>query len=117
METRSESRPRPASDGLSAEIIDKATDSCDYWALRADGSFYFVRNLEEETEYLLTDDRVARVTELLFYCKRLYGLLGTDSKTNVLISVSFGGLAGRAALIVTWSLSLRPVSTQSAAIR
>lgn len=96
VETRSESRPRPASDGLSAEIIDKATNSCDYWSLRSDGSFYFVRNLEEETEYLLIDDRVARITELLFYCKRLFRLLETDPKTNVLISVSFFGLAGRA---------------------
>jgi cellulose biosynthesis protein BcsQ len=90
-----ESRPQPAPDGLTAEIVDKSTKSYDHWALRADGSFYFFRNLEEDTEYLLTDDRVARITELLVYCTRLYASLGTERNAQVLVSVSFGGLAGR----------------------
>jgi cellulose biosynthesis protein BcsQ len=91
-----ESRPHPTPDGLSAEIVDESTKSYDYWALRTDGSFYFFRNLEEESEYLLTDDRVARVAELLYYCQRLYTFLGAERSAQVLVSVSFGGLAGRA---------------------
>lgn len=67
----------------------------DHWALRADGSFYFFRNLEEESEYLLTDDRIARATELLIYCMRLYTSLGAERNARVLISVTFGGLSGR----------------------
>lgn len=94
--TSTKSRPQPTPDGLSTEIIDLSTKSYDYWALRADGSFYFFRNLEEEAEYLLTDDRLARITELLFYCARLYAFLGAERNARILISVSFGGLAGRA---------------------
>lgn len=94
--TGTESRPRPTPDGLVTEIVDKATKSYDYWSLRSDGSFYFFRNLEEEPEYLLTDDRVSRVAELLLYCKRLYGFLGVEPSTRVLISLLFTGLAGRA---------------------
>jgi len=94
--TSPESRPHISPEGLSAEIIDPRTGSYDYWVLRADGAFYFVRNLEEEREYLLADDRVARMAELLMYCKRLYTLLGADRRAKVLISVGFRGLNGRA---------------------
>jgi hypothetical protein len=94
--TSTQSRPRPTSEGLAAEIVDKSTKSYDSWVLRSDGSFYFFRNLEEEPEYLLADDRVERMTELLLYCKRLYSFLAVDPTVRVLISVSFEGLKGRA---------------------
>jgi hypothetical protein len=42
-----------------------------------------------------TDDRIARATELLIYCMRLYTSLGAERNARVLISVTFGGLSGR----------------------
>ncbi|MFN7998764.1 MAG: hypothetical protein U0Q18_34390 [Bryobacteraceae bacterium] len=91
----SESRPQPTSEGLETEIVDTATRSYDYLALRSDGQFYFVRNLEEDPEYLLADDRIDRMTELLLYCHRLYSFLGAAPATRVRITVSFSGLRGR----------------------
>jgi hypothetical protein len=91
-----ESRPRPNGGGLAAEIVDRATKSYDRWELRDDGSFYFFRNLEEEREYLLADDRIDRIVELLLYCRRLYSFLGAGQSVRVLISVSYSGLDGRA---------------------
>lgn len=96
LSTSPESRPRPTADGVEAEIIDRRSKSYDYWSLREDGSFYFFRNLEEEPEYLLADDRLERVVELLLYCKRLYSFLEVEESVRVRISTSYGGLSGRA---------------------
>lgn len=88
-------RPRPTADGVEAEVIDKSTNSYDYWTLLEDGSFYFARNIEEPAHYLLADDRLDRVTELLLYCQRLYSFLPLAEDSVVQISVFFSGLKGR----------------------
>jgi hypothetical protein len=90
-----EARPRSTEEGLVAEIVDRQTFSYDFWALRTDGSFYFLRNLEEDADCLLLDDRIERVTELLVYCRRLYSFLGVEKTKSVRISVRFSGLRGR----------------------
>ena len=95
VETSPQSRPFPTENGIAAQIIDTSAHSYDFWALRNDGAFYFVRNLEEDPDYLLADDRVERITELLLFCRRLYSFLKVDPAWRVRILVSFTGLAGR----------------------
>ena len=88
-----EERPRLLADGIEAEI--EESDSYDMWSLRGDGSFYFLRNYEEEGEYLLADDRVERVTELLLYCQRLYTFLRVPNWFKLHVDLRFAGLRGR----------------------
>ena len=93
--TNPESRPRPTQEGIAAEIVDGPSQSFDYWALRADGAFYFLRNFFEGPVYLLAEDCVERVAELLLYCFRLYSSLQVDPATRVRIAVTFHGFSGR----------------------
>jgi MinD-like ATPase involved in chromosome partitioning or flagellar assembly len=88
-------RPRSTPDGVEAEIIQESTKSYDYWMLQPDGRFYFARSLEEDSEYLLLDDRIDRVAELLLYCQRLYSFLGADPASSVRITLFLSGLRGR----------------------
>jgi hypothetical protein len=95
---REEFKPRPITDGISAEIVPDAKESYDYWAIRTNGDFYWMGSLFEDERTpgeIFFDTRIVRVTEALQYCRKLYHLLGLDDQRIVQIHVRHRGLKGR----------------------
>jgi hypothetical protein len=101
--TRPDSRPRPTSDGIRAEVAREINDyadrvSYDYWSLRKDGDFYLLKSLfedEREPGKIYFNTRIVRITEVFLFCARLYNTLGVDATEIVKVRVRHSGLAGR----------------------
>jgi len=111
-----EHRPRARADGIWAEIAMDDLRAYDYWALRRSGDFYTVCRMWEDSEHpdkIWFDHRIARTTELLLYCARLYGHLKVDPSTYVSIHVEYAGLKGRTLSAVDQlrAFTLRPRRT------
>ena len=93
-----EHRPRPVADGIVAEVLVQTVNSFDYWTIRGDGSFYLLASfLEDERgpERLLSNLRIARITEALLYFTRLYSNLGVPPDAHLVIGMRHGGLGER----------------------
>jgi hypothetical protein len=95
-----EYRPRPVADGIVAEVLvqTETVNSFDYWTIRGNGSFYLLASfLEDErgSERLLSDLRIARITEALLYFTRLYSNLGVPVDSRLVIGMRHGGLGER----------------------
>jgi hypothetical protein len=99
-----EYRPRPKSNEIVTEIAEERQGLYDYWALRNDGDFYLLQSLWEdlhasadntEPKRIFYDHRIAMITEVLLYCRRLYSRLGVPQQTTVYIAIRHGGLGGR----------------------
>jgi hypothetical protein len=97
-----ESRPKPATDGIYAEIFRPGRYT--YWALRGDGDFFSLRSLpnieysSSQNVRIVTLDAgtlIRYVAETLLYCKRLYEKLGVAPVDEVQIIVEHSGLEGR----------------------
>lgn len=96
-----EGRPKPQPDGIRCIIA--AADRLDYWTLKKDGRFYFLRSFEEDTKWkdnkpgenIHFDTRIRRITEAIMYCARLYKEFGISEDTNVVISITHSGLSNR----------------------
>lgn len=94
-------RPIPRTDGIAAEIAINEGDihsGYDYWAIRKDGAFYLLKSLFEDERkqgHLFFNTRIARITETLLYCVRLYSGLGVPLDSRILIGIRHGGLKGR----------------------
>lgn len=93
-------RPRPVADGIVAEVLvqTETINSFDYWTIRGNGSFYLLASfLEDErsSERLLSDLRIARITEALLYFTRLYSNLGVPVDSRLVIGMRHGGLGER----------------------
>jgi hypothetical protein len=103
LENRDEYRPRPAVDGIRAEVaVEKAmlTDrsSYDYWALRTNGDFYLLQSLFEDDRdptAIFFNSRLVRVTEALMFAANLYEALGVPGDAKLSIRVTHRGIAGR----------------------
>lgn len=94
---RDDFKPKRVEHGYRAII--KFPPHFDYWMLRKDGNFYFLRNLELETEnekkVLYFDTRTYRVAESFLYCSRLYKGLGLKDTDRIKISITHSGLKDR----------------------
>jgi hypothetical protein len=102
LESRDEYRPRPYGDGIRAEVaISGGADnrrSYDYWSLRANGDFFLLQSLFEDSrkpKQIFFDTRIVRVTESLMFIERLYTKLGVPPEVRITIRVSHSGLKGR----------------------
>ncbi|GAG40916.1 unnamed protein product, partial [marine sediment metagenome] len=102
--TTREYRPRPTTDGISAEILIEQktgyddTGSYDYWALRKDGTVYLLTSLFEDQKkpgYIFFNTRIVRITEALLYSVRLYTSLKISTNSRVFIGIRHGGLKDR----------------------
>jgi hypothetical protein len=93
---REHMRPRPTADGIFAEL--KTEHSYDYWVLTRRLEFYTLMSLFEDSRgenVLFTDTQIARTTEALLYCLRLYSNLGVDGSATVKFAIRYTGLKGR----------------------
>jgi cellulose biosynthesis protein BcsQ len=95
--TKDELRPRPAADGIVAEIS-TPYHAYDYWFLRMYGDFFLLRSLPEDdngSDAVFFDMRITQVAEALLYCKRLYERLGLSPRAAVRITIEHSGIRGR----------------------
>jgi hypothetical protein len=93
-----EYHPRPTNEGIMAEIPLQDPGSYDYWCLTRAGDFYLLKSLFEDrqdTNAILFNTRIVRVTETLLYCRGLYSRLGVTAGAVVNIGIRHGGLKGR----------------------
>jgi hypothetical protein len=98
LSNREEYRPRPRTEGITAEIAIKDKGSYDYWALRKDGAYYLLKSLFEDQRrpgHIFFNTRIVRITEALIYAARLYTGLSMPSDTKLRIGIRHGGLSGR----------------------
>jgi hypothetical protein len=102
LENRQELRPKKVINGIRA-IIDEPSalfgQHFDYWMLRNDGPFYFMRNFDSEsrsdTKVLFFDVRVYRLAEVFLYCTRLYKEFGLKDFDRIEIRITHAGLKNR----------------------
>lgn len=102
LENRQELRPKKDTNGIRA-IIDEPSalfgQHFDYWMLRNDGPFYFMRNFDAEsrsnTKVLFFDVRVYRLAEVFLYCTRLYNEFGLKDFDRIEIRITHSGLKNR----------------------
>jgi hypothetical protein len=101
--TRPEFSPKPMSDGIRA-VIQATTviDRFDFWSLNRRGYFYFLRQLEEDSDdrvkprtSLYFDTRIWRIAEGLQHCAILYRALNLPDETQIHIQLVHHGLEGR----------------------
>lgn len=94
--TRQELAPYPTSNGIEAVIKSSDFNAFDYWSLKKNGDFYFIRTFEEDNEQstsksgkklLWLDTRIWRISELLLYCLNLGRELELDFSKKVDISI------------------------------
>ena len=95
--------PQPLADGIEAMI--DAANSFDYWALNRNGTFYFLRRLDEDGDWdrarrgqenwVYFDTRIWRVAEALLHCSNLYEDLDVAADTPISIRIDHSGLRGR----------------------
>lgn len=94
-------KPKPHPDGIRCTI--ETPDKFDYWTLKKDGRFYFLRSLEEDSSWernnpgkdIHIDARIRRITETIMYCSQLYKGFGINEHERVAISIIHSGLLGR----------------------
>jgi len=90
-------RPKPKADGIIAEITTE-DKRYDYWALRKDGSYYFLQSFFEDTRVsnrIFFNTRIVRITEAFLHAVRLYRSLNVDADRRLLMGFRHGGLRGR----------------------
>ena len=97
-----ESRPKPTTEGIVAEIIAKETHiGYDYWTIKKDGTFYLLKSLFEDDKrpeqpgHVFFNTRIVRITETLLYAVRLYTGLKVPLDSPIEIGIRHGGLKGR----------------------
>ena len=101
--TKPELAPKPMSDGIRAVIQARTfVDRFDFWSLNRRGDFYFLRQLEEDSDdrvqtgkVLYFDTRIWRIAEGLLHCANLYRSLEVSAETEISIRVVHRGLQGR----------------------
>lgn len=89
-------RPRPKVDRVVCEV--DGEEYYGYWALRLNGDFYLLKSLLEDKHgpgSIFFDTRIARVTQALLYCVRLYSQLGVSDTTIVSVGIRHCGFRDR----------------------
>ena len=99
---RNELRPRPTTDGISAEVAlqdsDRERGSYDYWSLGKNGNFYLLKSIfedERKENTIFFNTRIVRITETLLYAARLYSGLNVPRDANYSVGIRHVGLKGR----------------------
>jgi hypothetical protein len=90
-------KPRPSDDGIAVDIFGQP-EGLNCWRLRNNGDFFSLRSLRQDDSNPNTigvEDRIAEVTEVFLYCRRLYENLGVPSRSEIRISIEHTGLRGR----------------------
>jgi hypothetical protein len=106
LENQDEYRPRPTSDGITAEVAigEGATPagldrrSYDLWKLYRDGRFYTLLSLFEDERApgtLFFEVRITRVTEALLLLARVYRRLDASDTDQITVWFRHQGLKGR----------------------
>lgn len=101
--TKPELSPKPANDGIRAVIRSTLFKGrFDFWTLNRSGYFYFLRELEEDSDSrgetgssLYFDTRIWRIAEALLHCANLYRALEVSAETEIRIRIAHHGLQGR----------------------
>jgi hypothetical protein len=99
--TKPELAPKPLKDGIRVVIHSTFLgEMFDYWSMRRDGSYFFLRTLAEECidtgrSKVFFDTRIWDCAEALIHCVRLYTQLNAPQETEVSISITHAGLSGR----------------------
>lgn len=94
-------RPIFKNNGIETEL-EFLDGSYDEWALRRDGSYYFFRVLEEDSQnkfkknsFIFFDTRIWRISEVFLHCEKLYRKLGLRDNDVITIQITHDGLNGR----------------------
>lgn len=107
LENRDEYRPRPTSDGITAEVAigegngnpwGQDRRSYDFWKVFRDGRFYTLLSLfedERDSGSIFFEVRIMRVTEALLLLGRIYRRLGTSDSDQITVWFRHHGLAGK----------------------
>lgn len=107
LENGDEYRPRPTTDGITAEVAIAESDgnpfgqdrrSYDYWKLFGSGRFYTLLSLFEDERApgtILLEVRITRVTEALLLLARIYRRLDASDTDQIIVRFRHSGLAGR----------------------
>lgn len=94
-----EYKPKQELDGIKAII--STEDMFDYWFLKKDGRFYFLRNYEEEIikvnknmpgKIIRLGTRIRSISEAIMYCYKLYKEFNINEQNKIDISILYGGL-------------------------
>jgi len=98
--SKKELAPKVTEEGIRA-IISTTTlhKSFDYWALKNNGYFYFLRNYDAESrgsqKVLYFDVRIWRIAEVILYCSRLFKEFGFSEDDKIGIYIKHYDLGGR----------------------
>jgi len=101
--TNPELSPKPTSEGIRAVIRTTTFHyNFDYWSLNRQGYFYFLRQLEEDSDdrtqhekILYFDTRIWRIAEGLLHCANLYRSLDVPAETEISVQIVHHGLQNR----------------------
>ena len=102
--TRSDLAPYPVEDGIEAAIPSHDMGMFDYWSLKKNGDFYFIRTFQEDEKPTTTksgkkilwfDTQIWRISEILLYCLNLGRELQLDFSNKVDVYISYNGLKDR----------------------
>ncbi len=102
--TKSDLAPYTVEDGIEAVIPSYDMSMFDYWSLKKNGDFYFLRTFQEDGKPTLTkngktilwfDIQIWRISEILLYCTKLGSELNLDFSKKIDIYISYNGLKDR----------------------
>lgn len=115
LQSRDEWRPKPAQNGIKAEISIKESEltersSYDYWALTTNADFFLLQSLFEDMrsdkKKIFFNTRIVRVAETFMFAATLYHTLGFSADTELQARIKHKGLKGR---VLSSSSPLRPL--------
>jgi len=98
---RPDAAPKSMSTGIRASIHSSVlSDMYDYWSLDKQGTYFLLRNLEEDWNArgkgkVFFDIRIWDTAEALLHCSNLYKALDLRPESEIKILISHKGLAGR----------------------
>lgn len=107
LDGRDEFRPRPADEGIQAEIAVEESPwpddgskrkTYDYWAIHNKAAFYFLGSLFEDSRtvnQVFFNTRVIRIAEVFMYLKNLYTHLGINEVTPIQVTIKHSQIKGR----------------------
>ncbi len=102
--TKPDLAPFATDEGIEAFILSRSDASFDYWSIKKNGNFYFIRTHGEDTKptkstkgnsVLWLDTRIWRIAEVFLYCQKLGNELKLNATNKIDIIIIHTGLKGR----------------------
>ncbi len=102
--TKANLAPDTVEDGIETVIPSHDIAMFDYWSLKKNGDFYFIRTFQEDEKPTTTksakkilwfDIQIWRISEILLYCLNLGRELQLDFSNKVDVYISYNGLKDR----------------------